>query len=233
MFGHRVKAKDIIFILIILILLLGLVIMGISYTQKLFIISNHEALIDELRTKNEMLLTTDTSQQTISELRQELDTLKKALNNTEKGVASVIEERAKEVLTVIKNQEYGKLAEYIHPEKGVRFSPSAAVNLHSDLVLSGEQIKKSATDQNKYIWGTKEESGEQIELSIVEYFSNFVYDYDFLSTNRIEYNRSLNEQYPTALLVEYYSESGAKGKSLHLVFEQKAGQWYLVGIIHC
>lgn len=53
-------------------------------------------MIDELRTKNEMLLTTDTSQQTISELRQELDTLKKALNNTEKGVTSVIEERAKE-----------------------------------------------------------------------------------------------------------------------------------------
>ncbi|MDD2402113.1 MAG: hypothetical protein PHD60_07945, partial [Clostridia bacterium] len=164
----------------------------------------------------------------------------------ENKVALVIGERAQEVLSVLKDKDYVKLAEYVHPEKGVRFTPYSYVDLDSDIVLSKEQVKNGLININIYRWGFFAGSGFPIEFTIDEYHDRFVYDYDFMKADSVGYNRFIGkgntinnalEVYSKSLIVEYYTSgteeyNGVDWKSLRLVFEQKDGGWYLVGIIH-
>jgi uncharacterized protein (UPF0333 family) len=161
-------------------------------------------------------------------------------------VAPSVEEIAKEVVNLLKDKDWDELSNYIHPTKGVRFSPYTFVNLEKDLVFKKEAIETFNLDPTKYNWGAYDGSGLPISLTFNGYYSKFIYDKDFalakqVSTNKpIGQGNTLNnipEVYSTASYVEFYipgSEkmSGMDWGSLRLVFEQTGGKWYLVGVVH-
>ncbi|HHY91624.1 MAG TPA: hypothetical protein GX503_08155 [Clostridiales bacterium] len=167
--------------------------------------------------------------------------------DTEEAIKSIIEKRAMDVLTAIKNYDMEKLADAVHPDKGVRFSPYGYVDVANDLVFTAEQVKNLASDSKTYLWGHYDGSGEPIQLKFSDYYKKFIYDADFINAEQVGYNKilghgnSLNnsfEVYKNSIIVEYYFSGfdpqyeGIDWRSLRLVFEKKNNTWYLVGIIH-
>ena len=159
----------------------------------------------------------------------------------------IIADTAREVVLALKAGDMHKLATFVHPEKGLRFSPSAYVKTDTDLVFSVDRVRRLLSDQKKYVWGMYQGSGEPIKLTPREYLREFVYTKDFANASEIGYNRTIGHGntinniatiYPDAIVVEYYVRGTTPGReetdwqSLRLVFEQHQQKWYLVGCVH-
>ncbi|HHW22060.1 MAG TPA: hypothetical protein GXX26_04145 [Clostridiaceae bacterium] len=167
--------------------------------------------------------------------------------DTEEYIRSIIEKRANDVLTAIKDFDMEKLAEFIHPDKGVRFSPYGFVDVDNDLVFTADEVKNLASDSKIYLWGHYDGSGDPIGLSFQDYYRKFIYDVDFINAEKTGYNQVLGhgnalnnsfEVYKNSIIVEYHFSGidpkyeGMDWRSLRLAFEKKNDVWYLVGIIH-
>ena len=159
----------------------------------------------------------------------------------------VIAKRAKEVIIALKSKDTARLSSLIHPDKGVRFSPYAFVDVKRDIVLKAEHIKTIFADTTKHLWGFYDGTDEEMKLSFADYFKQFIYNRDFATAKQIGYQRIIGrgntinnnfEVYPGAIIVEYHFPGfdpiydGIDWESLRLVFEEKDGGWYLVGVIH-
>ncbi|NLM21356.1 MAG: hypothetical protein GX207_06360 [Peptococcaceae bacterium] len=160
---------------------------------------------------------------------------------------NIIDKRAIDVLTAIKNYDMERFADAIHPDKGVRFSPYGYVDVENNLVFTAEEVKKLAADSKTYLWGHYDGSGEPITLNFSDYYKQFIYDADFVNAEQVAYNKALGhgntlnnsfEVYKNSIIVEYHFSGfdsqyeGIDWRSLRLVFEKKDDIWYLVGIIH-
>jgi len=159
----------------------------------------------------------------------------------------IIAIRSRQVLETIKKGDIDRLSALVHPEKGVLFSPYAYVDPEQDVVIATDRLKSLWDSSAKRVWGAFDGSGEPIEGTLREYFQEFVYDADFLNAERVGYNtvigqgntiNNVRELYPVAIIVEYHFSGfepdfgGMDWKSLRLVFEEVAGTWYLVAVIH-
>ena len=159
----------------------------------------------------------------------------------------VIEERARETIGFVQVEDFIALSDYVHPIKGVRFSPYTFVDVENDVVLSAEELKNILADSRLFEWGSYDGSGEPISKPFQGYFDEFIYDQEFFSAPEVSYNEPLgtgntvdnvSEVYPDSIIAEYYFEGfdpeyeGMDWASLKLVFEKYENEWYLVGIIH-
>lgn len=160
---------------------------------------------------------------------------------------TVISDRTKLVIVSLKQRDMKQFAGYVHPVKGVRFSPYAYVDPESDLKFSAQAIIGIFEDQEKKLWGYYDGSGDKIYLTFADYFKKFVYSHDFSSADQVAYNAAIGsgntrnnliEVYPNGTFVEYHFSGldpkvgGTSWVSLRLVFEEVDGEWYVVGVIH-
>ncbi|MGF9911271.1 hypothetical protein ABEX47_12925 [Paenibacillus ehimensis] len=65
----------------------------------------------------------------------------------------VIAKQAEAVIAALKHRDMKQLQRYVHPEKGVRFSPYATVDVNHDLVVKAEQLPALLQDKTVYTWG--------------------------------------------------------------------------------
>jgi hypothetical protein len=152
----------------------------------------------------------------------------------------VIAQQAGDALQALKAADMAKLAQVVHPTKGLRFSPYASVDTKTDVILTASQLKDAMQDSAKRVWGADDGSGAPIRLTFARYFHKFVYDRDFSRASHVSYNRADEgtkrawENYPNGIVVEYsLPETGSTPREhLLLAFEQHQGKWYLSGIIH-
>ncbi|MCM3268196.1 hypothetical protein [Paenibacillus elgii] len=158
----------------------------------------------------------------------------------------VIAKQAETVITALKHQDMKQLQRYIHPEKGVRFSPYATIDAEHDLVFKAGQLPGLPQDKTAYTWGTYDGSGAPIQLTFQDYYKRFVYDRDYVKPEKFGYNElvmqgnsviNIREAYPNSIFVEAHFSRDADHNemgwsSLRLVFQQHAEAWYLVGIVH-
>lgn len=160
---------------------------------------------------------------------------------------TVIEDTADKAIEAIRGKDAVTLADLTHPQKGIRFTPYTYVSLEQDVVFSKEEILDFFNNQEVYLWGYYDGSGEEIKLTPSEYYERFIYSADFIKAEQVGYNEVLSsgnmlenqfEVYDNAIVVEYYfpgfdsKYSGLDWESLRLVFEDYDGSWKLVGIIH-
>jgi hypothetical protein len=158
----------------------------------------------------------------------------------------IVAVRADAVIQSLRNKDLEALSTFIHPTKGVRFSPYAFVR-DSDRVFTPAQIKGLLADPTPYVWGAYDGSGLPIELTFAEYYDRFVYDQDFAHAEQVGYNQIIGmgntinncfEFYPRSIVVEYHFSGfdpgfeGMDWRSLRLVFQEEGGVWYCVGVIH-
>lgn len=166
--------------------------------------------------------------------------------NTPEAVEERIRELGEKVLAAFKDKDMQTLSRYVHPEKGVRFSPYTYVEVDKDIVITSEEIKTLPDNGKVYAWGYYDGIGDPIELTFEEYLAEFIYDYDFLNADEVIYDRQYDrgntisnvfEVYEGSHILEYYYKGtpeydGMDWRSIKLVFEEKDGTWYLVGVVH-
>jgi len=187
-----------------------------------------------------------------TEARQEKKISKQEKNVSRQNLTSaqaqtIIATRSQEVLLALKQKDMKKLASFVHPTKGVRFTPYSYVNLKEDLVFQSSNLKSVLEDTTRHLWGYYDATGKPIKETFLKYYDKFVYDQDFSNAEKIGFQKILGsgntannvfEVYPQAIVVEYFFSGfnpkldGMDWESLRLVFEKEGDNWFLVGIIH-
>lgn len=148
---------------------------------------------------------------------------------------------SKQVVAALKAKDMNKLSTFVHPSKGVRFSPYSYLG-DDDLVFKAAALKTLLKSKKIYRWGTYDESEEPIKMTFAKYFKMFVYDYDFAKPDKINYNlkqnngimvNNIGEFFPKGVEVEYFFEGTDERMygSLRLVYERRGAKWFLVGIV--
>lgn len=166
---------------------------------------------------------------------------------TSTPVPMTLADTAFEVINALKASDLSRLAEFVHPYLGLRFSPYAFI-CDNDLVFQKMAIPSLMRSPTNYIWGTYlDGTGTPIELRFRDYYPLFVYSADFADPDQLAYNQSigqgntinnLTEYYPGAEFVEYHftgfnpQYAGMDWQSLRLVFIKQSGTYYLIGIVH-
>lgn len=155
---------------------------------------------------------------------------------------------ARQVVEAFKTQDGKTLASLVHPEKGVRFSPSAYVDLDSDLVFSRARVEAFWTDEKTYTWGFADGTGEPIIMTPSQYCLEYIMSRDFLKPSSINVNndRAVGNTtnnaalvYPNGTRVEFYIDPSIRDgvpqldwAALSLVFETSGDTWFLIAVIH-
>lgn len=182
----------------------------------------------------------------IAKLQEEKEQLEKKVEELNKNDSNLLS-RTIDVIGLIKEKDMEGLSEYVHPTKGLRFSPYAYVEVKSDQVFTKEDVAKLGENTEVYTWGNFDGSGEPINMNFNDYYNRFVYDKDFANPHIIGNNtvvgkgntvNNISEVYNEGHFIEFHftgfeeQYEGIDWKSLILVFEQYEVQWYLVGIVH-
>lgn len=151
------------------------------------------------------------------------------------------------VVRALERQDYAALAGFVHPERGVAFTPYSTVNAETDQSFTAAQIRDLSRDSTTYIWGFVDGRGSLIELTMQDYFTRYVWDADYTQAPQIGIDRlmmsgnaleNLPEAYPGCRFVDFCfpgrdpSSQGLDWCSLRLVFAPGETSWYLVGIVH-
>ena len=159
----------------------------------------------------------------------------------------IIKDRANMLIHAIEAKDFEKVAEFVHPMKGLRFTPYTYVSEEDDLVFSQEETKNYQDNPETYLWGKYDGTGHPILLTTDQYYEEFIYSEKFTEAKEVGYNELLSsgnmienqfDVYERPIVVEYYfpgfntEYAGIDWKSLRLVFEEYENEWRLVGIIH-
>lgn len=160
--------------------------------------------------------------------------------------AADLRETAELVINALADKDMEMVANFVHPERGVRFSPYAFVR-EEHQVFMPDEFPGLLGSEEVYTWGNYDGTGEPIEMEFEEYYEEFVYSADFADPEQMAVNERLgqgntinniDEFYPEASFVEYHFSGfeeeyeGMDWESLRLVFVQEDGAWWLVGIVH-
>lgn len=151
------------------------------------------------------------------------------------------------VLNAFKEQNFKDLSKLVHPTKGVSFTPYSTVDRSTDRTLTTTDLLEAKENNNVYIWGLQDGSGFPIQLSILDYFNEYVYNANYVNAPIVGVNtvissgnslENVSEAYPNCYFVEFYfpgidpENKGFDWCGLKLVFEPSAKDYILVGIIH-
>lgn len=151
------------------------------------------------------------------------------------------------VCRTLQKQDFTSLATFVHPERGVTFTPYSTVNFDTDRTLSAEEMKSFAEDQTTHVWGYLDGRSTRIELTNLDYFGQFVCNVDYTQAPQIGVDRVMTSGNALENVTKAYSgcrfvdfsfptldanNQGMDWCSLKLVFEPGATSWQLVGIIH-
>ena len=186
----------------------------------------------------------------ITTLEKEIEQLNLSLSELESSSAvssTNLLMASLDVLDALANEDMTDLSSLVHPTLGVRFTPYGYINLTTDLVFTSSAIPTLLADTTLYNWGAYDGSGDPITLTTSGYFDDFVYDEDYLNPHIVGVNYiigtgnsliNIATVYPTASFVEFHftgfdpQYGGLDWSSLILAFENVAGDWKLIGIIH-
>ena len=130
------------------------------------------------------------------------------------------------VLDCISNNDYQALSSFVHPEFGVVFSPCATITLTTNRRFTVEQVAAFSEDNDFYVWGVRDGSGEPIERTPAEYFEEFVNFRDFSSAPIVGVNyivrsgnalENITDVFSDVQFVDFHYPNGDKNS----VSEQK------------
>lgn len=154
---------------------------------------------------------------------------------------------AKEVLKALDKKDYRSFANFIHPEKGILFTPYGYVDTSSDVRISRQVFLVMLSRKQPVKWGVFDGSGDDIRLTLPQYLAKFVYDAPFARPESFSLNKTLAKGnavnnleaiYPGLPYIESYFSGfdkkygGLDWRSLRLVFEEFGGRYYLVALVH-
>ena len=150
-----------------------------------------------------------------------------------------------ELLQALKVGYYDIFANYIHPQKGVRFSMYAFINKNEDKHFTKADFEKFVPSKTIFTWGSRDGSGEIYKSTLDKYLKDWVFKKDFTKS---EYSlnqfrgggnslNNLKEMYPNTNFTENYipgseKNGGMDWNALRFVFEEFDGKYYVVAVIN-
>ncbi|KUJ52656.1 hypothetical protein [Chryseobacterium sp. JAH] len=150
-----------------------------------------------------------------------------------------------ELLQALKVGYYDIFANYIHPQKGVRFSMYAFINKNEDKHFTKADFEKFVPSKTIFTWGSRDGSGEIYKSTLDKYLKDWVFKKDFTKS---EYSlnqfrgggnslNNLKEMYPNTNFTENYipgseKNGGMDWNVLRFVFEEFDGKYYVVAVIN-
>ena len=168
------------------------------------------------------------------------------VNEEEPAKAATPDAAAAAVMQALKEKDMGTLSAYIHPAKGLLFSPYAHIDTATAKVFPAKDFP-ALTDKAVYNWGTYDGSGELIELTFQQYYDKFVYDKDFMKAETVGADQiigkgnmlvNIKDIFPGSYVMDYYFSGfdpqyeGMDWESLILVLEELDGAWYVSAVVH-
>ena len=167
-------------------------------------------------------------------------------DTSEKSEEELVQEKADKIISLIKAKDVEELTTHVHEEKGVLFAPYAHIEKDA-ITVKKEEVADVFQSQDKQTWGTRDGSGEPIELTPIEYYSEFIYDANYAEADEVVLNpteprgntiKNIQDFFSDAHVVEYYVKGTKENenmdwKALNLVFEKdQTGEWKLVAVVH-
>jgi hypothetical protein len=154
-----------------------------------------------------------------------------------------------EILTAFKNKNYLSVADFIDPVSGVRFSPYGFIDTIRNVLLSKDKFAEQAgrPNQDKIVWGQFDGSGDTIRMTLNAYIQKFVYDVDFSKPETRKVNEFIGHGNSLNNLLSVYKHcdfteshfsgfekkyEGMDWRSLRLIFKERDGKFFLVGVVH-
>ena len=148
----------------------------------------------------------------------------------------------------LKDGDFIALSKAAHPEFGIVFSPYAEINFSTNKCFQTEQIELFGKDTKLYIWGVYAGSGEPIELTVADYFAEFVFDRDYTAAPVVGVNtiiksgdapENITDVSADVQFVDFHIPGGDKDNggddhwsTLRLGFERYEGKLWLTVIMH-
>ncbi|MGB0839798.1 MAG: hypothetical protein ACPGXL_06640 [Chitinophagales bacterium] len=173
-----------------------------------------------------------------------------ALNAKPSDTVAYLTELSAKVVESLHNRDIIRVANFVHPDKGVLFVPSLSVDTDIDLNLKAGEIKKalSVNKEKVYEWGEMIEE-EPILLTFSDYYQQYIYNKPYRNATKVNYNKveangaqrsNVKDVFPKAVVIEYFKAGdnpdfgGLDWGSLVTVFEflPAQNQWFLVGLLH-
>lgn len=156
-----------------------------------------------------------------------------------------IEELSDVMIEALDERDMESVASYVHPEKGLLFSPYVYVK-DDAVVLDENEVASMMESDEIYEWGTYDGKGTPIELTPADYFDEFMEMEPFLEPDDILIDdlqdrgntlNNIDEVFPNAQVIEYYNDgseeyAGIDWSSIVFVYEtDAAGSLQLLAII--
>ncbi|AOM84398.1 hypothetical protein [Salisediminibacterium beveridgei] len=153
--------------------------------------------------------------------------------------ADTITEKAASVADALEEQDMERVAEYVHPEKGLLIHPQSWDAGDNYAAFTAEETAGLADDDTRYDFGTFSPEGP-IEETYTAFAEQFMDDFAFLADARKELTDpgfdALTEAHPDATFVELHDPGNeedfnrADFQSLWIAFEQLGDKWHLTAI---
>ncbi|GAA0329934.1 hypothetical protein GCM10008967_20530 [Bacillus carboniphilus] len=155
-------------------------------------------------------------------------------------------ESSRWIVEYLKDRDFEKIAEYVHPTKGLLFSPYIYIQEDAQ-VFSAEEVVTLLEDPTVYQWGFQDGSGFPIEMTASEYFEIYVFNKDYTNSNQFRIDEmvsrgnsinNIKEVFPDSFVVEFFVKGtehygDMDWGSLNLVYEMdNDGVLRLVAIVH-
>ncbi len=160
----------------------------------------------------------------------------------------IVGAQSRAVVRALQANDTRALAAFVHPTRGVRFSPY----VHADAgerVIQRAQMPYLANHPRKWRWGTYDGEGGDMLLTWNDFRRRALVRRSYLplasSGAREDFNRlsqngnvpnNLLDVYPGAIFTRYYLEGadptfgGLDWRALFLAWRPVGGTWYLVGV---
>lgn len=187
-------------------------------------------------------------------LKQQTDDMTKKLDSKQNQIAMLSEElignKVNELCELLKDDNFKKIAKLIHPEKGVRISPSPLIDVNKNRVITNSELEILYKSSEKIDWGLIDSQSSPILLTFYEYYNKYIKDVDCLNSGKLQYASDLTNissskpqisdssstLYNNAINVDFLYEGTEDNnytdwKSIRFVFEELNSSWYIVGII--
>jgi hypothetical protein len=163
--------------------------------------------------------------------------------------------RADEAIQALHDNDWQRLSELVHPDRGLLLSPYAYVEIDEAVVLSPSEVEAIESDDSVRMFGYTDGEGAPIEKTSEAFITNRLLDRDFSDAHRGEpgevigrgntlnnvpdvFRRSDDAQQndEEVNFVEYHDPGsdefdGMDWASLRLIFRFEDGAWYLIAIV--
>ena len=174
---------------------------------------------------------------------------------SEAGSRASLEQANQAVLQALKNKDGKALAQWVAPDRGLRFIPHPWDDLPKAVVLGLKEVEGLYQSKTKRVWGLGDATGEPIKMTGAQYIQRFVWNVDYSKITDREVlslkdhlgkhyayrinNEDVLEIFPSAWAVTYFfpgitgPQGGAMDWSwLTLLYAPQGAGWKLLGLVH-